>query len=212
MTRSVLMLLIVAACAAGCTPAYTVHLNTFSQIQEPLSRSTPIYVSTDPNSRNPILADIIASKIRTLLEEHGYTAAEKAADAGYVLTFRAGIDSTRVMDYTPVARPFGGFHGFYGGGFRGLGYGYTTYVPYIETVYAHWMDLRLFAQGPNAKDKTRPIWIGEAVVGRSDPEMRDSVNYLLIGLFEHFATDTRRWLTLTIKENDPRIEGLAALQ
>jgi siroheme synthase (precorrin-2 oxidase/ferrochelatase) len=212
MTRSVLLLLIIAACAAGCTPAYTVHMNTFSQIQEPPSQTTPIYVSIDPNSHNPILADVIAAKIRALLEEHGYTAAEKAADAGYVLTFRGGIDSTGVMDYLPVARPFGEFHGFYGGGFRGLGYGYTTYVPYIETVYAHWMDMRLFAQGPNAKDRTRPIWIGEAVVGRSDPEMRDSVNYLLIGLFEYFGTDTRRWLTMTIKEDDPRIEALAGIQ
>lgn len=210
MTRSVLMLLIVAAGAAGCTPTYTVHVNTFSQIPEPLNQSTPIYVSTDPNSRNPILADIISSKIRTLLEEHGYTAAETSAEAGYVLTFRAGIDSTRVMDYTPVSRPFYG--GFYGGGFRGLGFGYTTYVPYIETVYTHWMDMRLFAQGPNAPGNTRPMWIGEAVVGRSDPEMRDSVNYLLIALFEHFAADSRRWITLTIKENDPRIEGLAGLQ
>jgi hypothetical protein len=212
MTRSVLMLLIVAACAAGCTPTYTVHVNTFSQIQEPLSQTAPIYVSTDPNSRNPILADIIAAKIRTLLEEHGYTAAEKAADAAYVLTFRAGIDSTRVTDYMPVSQLFGGFYGFHGGGFRGLGFDYTTYVPYIETVYAHWMDLRLLAQGPSAKNKTQPIWIGEAVVGRSDPEMRDSANYLLLGLFEYFGADTRRWLTLTIKENDPRIEGLAGLQ
>ena len=212
MTRSVLLLLIIAACAAGCTPAYTVHMNTFSEIQEPPSQTTPIYVSIDPNSHNPILADVIAAKIRALLEEHGYTATEKAADAGYVLTFRAGIDSTGVMDYMPVSRPFGGFYGFYGGGFRGLGYGYTTYVPYIETVYAHWLDMRLFAQGSNAKDRTHPVWIGEAVVGRSDPEMRDSVNYLLVGLFECFSTDTRRWITMTIKENDPRIEALAGMQ
>ncbi len=211
MTRSVLMLLIVAAGVAGCTPVYTVHVNTFSQVQEPLSQSTPIYVSIDPNSRNPILADIIASKIRTLLEERGYPAAEKPADAACVLTFRAGIDSSRVMDYMPVSRPFGGFYGFYGGGPRGLGYGYTSYAPYIETVYIHWMDMRLFAHGPGAKDQTRPIWIGEAVVGRSDPEMRDSVNYLLIGLFDYFATDTRRWVGMTLKENDPRVQGLAGM-
>jgi hypothetical protein len=212
MTRRVLMLLIVAAGAAGCTPAYTVHVNTYSEIKEPLSQTTPIYVSTDPNSRNPILADAIASKVRTLLEEHGYTVAEKAEGAGHVLTFRAGIDSARVMDYMPVSRPFGGFYGRYGGGFRGLGYGYTSDVPYTETVYVHWMEMRLLAQGQNVKDKTRPVWIGEAVVGRSDAELRDSVNYLLIGLFEYFGADTERWVSMTIEEDDPRIQGLTETQ
>jgi len=206
MTRSTLMLLAATACVAGCTPVYTVHVNTFSELKEPLSQTAPIYVSIDPNSRNPILASTIASKIRTLLEEHGFTAAEKPEGAGYRLTFRAGIDSTRGVDYMPVYRPYGGFYGFYGGGYRGLGYGYTTYMPYIETVYAHWMEMRLFQ---DAKDRTRPVWIGEAVVGRSDAELRESVNYLLVALMDYFAADTERWATVRLKENDPRVEGLA---
>ncbi len=211
MTRCMLLLLIVAI-GAGCTPTYTVHVNTFSELKEPLSQTTPIYVSVDPNSRNPILADVIAAKARALLQERGYTPADKTQGAGYTLTFRAGIDSTRVLDYAPVARPFGGFYGFYGGGFRHFGYGYSTYVPYMETVYAHWVEMRLFTQGPDAKSKTRPAWIGEAVVGRSDAELRDSVNYLLLGLFEHFGADTQRWVSLRLKANDPRIEGLATVQ
>ena len=210
--RSTLLLLVVLACGAGCTPTYTVHVNTFSELKEPLSQTTPIYVSVDPNSRNPILANVIAAKARALLEERGYTPAEKAEGAGYMLTFRAGIDSSRVLDYMPVSRPFGGFYGFYGGGFRYFGYGYTSYVPYLETVYAHWLEMRLFPQGPNVKDRTRPVWIAEAVVGRSDAELRDSVNYLLIGLFEHFGADTQRWVSIRLKENDPRIEGLATVQ
>jgi hypothetical protein len=212
MTKHVLMLLAVAAGAAGCTPTYTVHVNTFSEIKEPLSQSTPVYVSPDPNSRNPILADAIAAKIRALLEERGYTTTEKAAGAGYTLTFRAGIDSSRVMDYLPVARPYGGFYGFYGGGYRGLGYGYTTYVPYIETVYVHWMEMRLYTPGQSTKDRSRPIWIGEAAVGRSDAELRESVNYLVVGLGEHFGADTRRWTHLRLRESDPRVGGMAEIQ
>jgi hypothetical protein len=218
MTRSTLLLLIVAACGAGCTPIYTVHVNTFSEIKEPLSQTTPIFVSTDPNSRNPILADVIAAKTRALLEEHGYTPAEKAEGAGYVLTFRAGVYPTTVLDYMPVYGPYGGFYGPYGGfyGFYGgyypFGYGYTGYVPYIETIYTHWMEMRLFAQGPNVKSRPRPIWIGEAVVGRSSADLRNSVNYLLIGLFDYFGADTRRWVSTRLKKSDPRVEALAAIQ
>jgi len=207
MTRSTLLLLIVTACGAGCTPTYTVHVNTFSEIKEPLSRTTPIHVSVDPNSRNPILADAMAAKTRALLGERGYAPSEKAEGAGYVLTFRAGIDSTRVLDYAPIYRPYGGFYGFYGGGFRHFGYGYSTYVPYVETVYTHWLEMRLFTPG-----KSRPIWIGEAVVGRSDAELRESVNYLLIGLVEYFGADTERWVSIKFKKGDPRVEGLATVQ
>ncbi len=211
MTRSMLLLLIVAACGAGCTPTYTVHVNAFSEIKEPLSRTTPLYVSIDPGSRNPIFADIIAAKTRALLEERGYTPAEKAEGAGYVLTFRAGIDSTRVLDYMPVYRPYGGFYGFYGR-YHHFGYGYSTYVPYIETVYAHWLEMRLFTPGPNVKGGSRPIWIGEALVGRNDAELRESINYLLIGLFEYFGADTQRWVSIKLKKDDPRVEGLAAVR
>ena len=211
MTRSTLLLLIVAACGAGCTRTYTVHVNTFSEIKEPLSRTTPIFVSIDPNSRNPILADVMAAKTRALLEERGYTPAEKAEGAGYVLTFRAGIDSTRVLDYMPIYRPYGGFYGFYGG-YHHFGYGYSTYIPYVETVYAHWLEMRLFSHDPDVKDRTRPLWIGEAMVGRGDAELRASVNYLLIGLFEYFGADTRRWISIRFKADDPRVEGLAAVQ
>jgi len=212
MTRLVSILLLVAGLGAGCTPVYTVHVNTFAEIKEPLSQTASIYVSADPNSRNPILADIMAAKIRTLLQEHGYTPAEKAEGARHILMFRAGIDTTRVMDYMPVSRPLGGFYGFHGGRFRGMGYGYTTYVPYLDTVYVHWLEMRLFGQGPNVKDKTRPVWIAEAIVGRSDAELRDSVNYLLIGLMEYFATDTKRWVSMRLPEDDPRVQGLAETQ
>jgi len=212
MNRYVVVLILVAVAGAGCAPTHRVHVNTFSEFREPLAAPASIHVATDPNSRNPILAGAIAARIGALLEERGYTPVERPEDADYVLTFRAGIDSTRVMDYMPVSRPFGAFHGFYGGRFRGFGYGYTTYVPYIETVYAHWMDMRLFAQTEQVRDRTRPVWIGEAVTGRSDPELRDSSNFLLVGLMEYFGTDTRQWVTLRVRRDDPRILGLAAMR
>jgi hypothetical protein len=214
MTRGTLLLLIVAAGSAGCTPTYIVQVNTFSEIKEPLSQTTPIFVSIDPNSRNPILANVIAAKTRALLEEHGYTATETPAGAGYALTFRAGVHPTTVLDYMPVYPPYGGFYGFYGfyGGYYPFGYGYAAYVPYLETVYSHWMEMRLFTQGPNAKGRPRPTWIGEAVVGRSSADLRNSVNYLLIGLVDYFGADTHRWVSIRLKKNDPRVEWLATVQ
>jgi hypothetical protein len=205
MTRYPLITILIAA--AGCTPTYRVHVNTFSQLKEPLSRGTAIYVAADPNSRNPILAEHIAAKLRAALRGEGYTAAEKAAGAAYMMTFRAGMDSSRYLDYVPVSRPYGGF-GYYGWYYRPWGFGYTTYVPYIETIYTNWLDTRLYPLGENA-NRTRPVWIGEAIVGTDEPDLRAAVNYLLVGIMEYFGTDTRTWRTMRLKPNDPRVVGLA---
>ena len=212
MTRYLLLLALVAAAAAGCTPVYTVHVDTFSQLKGPLPAGTSIYVSADPNSRNPILAETIASKLRSLLQERGYTPAPKAEGAAYMLTFRAGIDSTRVLDYAPVARPYG-FYGGFGGWHHGFGYGYGySYVPYIETVYAHWLETRLYPQGENAGSPPQPVWIGNAVAGMNTPELRLTINFLLVGFIDFFATDTERWVHVRLREDDPRVQALAEVR
>jgi hypothetical protein len=210
MTKRVLMLLMAAAGAAGCTPTYRVHVNTFSQFKEPLNPGASINVAVDPNSRNPILAEKMASKTATMLQDLGYSAAEKTEAAPYTLTFRAGVDISDYLDYIPISRPFGGYYGFHGGFHRGYGFGYTTYAPYVETVYTHWLEMRLYGPGGAAKGKT-PLWIGEAVVGMEDPEMREAVNYLLVGLMEYFGTDTGRWVSVAIKKDDPRVLALAEI-
>jgi hypothetical protein len=205
MTRYMPMLAIVAAGAAGCTPTYRVHVNTFADLAEPVSKTAPIYVATDPNSRNPILNRQIESKIKDLLQGYGYNPVDRAEAARYLLTFRAGVDSERVLDYAPIYRPYYGFYGWYGGPWH---YGYTTYVPYIETVYAHWLEMKLYAQDHTAGARGEPVWIGEAVVGRNDPELRKAVNYLLVGCIEYLGVDTEGWVTVKIKRDDPRLLGL----
>lgn len=212
MTRRVLILL-AALGAAGCTPTYRVHVNTFSQLKQPLGQGASLYVAVDPNSRNPILAARIDGKIRSLLQERGFDIAEKAAGAEYTVTFRAGINATSYLDYYPVSRPFGGYYGgfyggYYGGFYRGFGFGYTSYVPYIETVYAHWIEMRLYGPGNAGKARGQPVWIGEAVVGMDEPELRRAINYLLVGLMDYFEEDTERWVTVTLKDKDPRILAL----
>ncbi len=209
MTRYVLMLLLGAAGAAGCTPTYRVHVNTFSRLKEPLSKGTSLYVAVDPNSRNPILAEKIGAKMRAMLQDLGYGVAEKPENAQYTLTFRAGVDTSNHLEYTPLAGPFGGYYGLHGGFRHGFGWGYTTYVPYVETVYTHWLEARLYGQGDVIKGKTEPLWIGEAAVGMDSPELRQAVNYLLVGLAEHVGTDTQHWVTVTLKKDDPRVLAAA---
>lgn len=209
MTRNLLVLAIAAAGTAGCTSGYRVHVNTFTELGEPLGKTASIYVARDPNSRNPILGDQMAAKATRLLQDYGYNPVATAQTADYTLTFRAGVQSDRVTDYTPVYRPFGGFYGGYFGGWRG---GYTTYMPYIETVHTHWLEMRLFPRDETGKERAGPVWMGEAVVGRDDPELREAINYLLIGCIEYLGVDTTKWVTMTIKRDDPRVLSLAEVR
>lgn len=220
MTKLAWMLVAAAAALAGCTPSYKVHVNTYSELGEPLNPAASIYVAVDPNSQNPILRRQVASKIRDLLLGDGYNPVETPEAAAYTLTFEMGIDSERVLDYAPVSRPFGGYHGgYYGDGF-GWGLGYSTYAPYIDTIYTHWLRMRLYATkdtGPKTEDNeaVRPpgrqtVWLGEALVGTESPELREAVNYLLVGCIQYFGVDTKEWVTMTIKEDDPRIQGITA--
>lgn len=212
MTRRTLMLLLAAIGVAGCTPTYRVHVNTYSQFKEPLTQGTSIYVAVDPNSRNPILANRIASKMRSMLRDLGYDVPEKPEAAQYTATFRAGVNRESYLDYMPVAQPFG-YYGLYGGWYRpyGWGFGYTTYVPYIDTIYAYWLDTRLYGRGDIIKGKTQPVWIGEAVVGMDEPGTRQAMNYLLVGLMDYFGQDTEKWVTVTLKKDNPQVLAVAAI-
>jgi hypothetical protein len=221
MAKSAWILVAAAAALAGCTPSYRVHVNTYSELDGPLDQAAPIYVAVDPNSQNPILRRQIASKIRDLLLGDGFHPVETAEAATYTLTFEVGIDSERVLDYALVGRPFGSYYGGYrrGGGF-GWGLGYSTYEPYIDTIYTHWLRMRLYATkspGPNTEggETVRPagrqtVWLGEALVGTETPELREAVNYLLVGCVQYLGADTEEWVTMTIKEDDPRIQGITA--
>lgn len=206
MYRWILVLAAATAGAAGCTTSYRVHVNTYSELGEPLSRTAPIYVATDPNSRNPILARQIEAKIRELLRGNGYNPVATAEAADYTLTSELGMSSDRVVDYTPIYRPYGGFYG--GHFYRGWGFGYTTYMPYIDTVYTHWLRMRLYSQKAGGPDRQNVVWLGEAVTGTDDPDLREAVNYLLVACLEFFATDTREWVTVKIEKDDPRVLGI----
>jgi hypothetical protein len=204
-----MILIAAAACLAGCTPGYTVHVNTFADPNRAAIQGASVHVVGDPNSRNPILGRQIASKINELLRGYGYNPVDTADRANYVLTFEAGFNSNQVVDYTPMYRPFGGFSAGFGGRFHQGGFGYTTYMPYIDTIYVHWLRMKLYTKDGAALNQANVIWLGEAVTGADNPELRQAVNYLLVGCTEYFGVDTHEWATVTIKKDDPRIQGIA---
>jgi hypothetical protein len=187
-----------------------VHVNGFSELDRPISDKASIFVTVDPNSQNPIFDKEIKAKIEMLLKSHGYVPAPDVELADYRLAFQAGLDSRRVTGYTPLYRPFIGFHDRYWGDYN---YGYTRYVPYFETFYDQWLVMKVFTTGRDAASEAgQVVWIGEAMTDTSVADLRRVVNYLLVAGFEYFGVDTRKQMTLTIPPDDPGRTQLATFR
>jgi len=203
MNKLYLILLIISIYAAGCTSTFTIHINGFSEFDQPISDKASIYVAVDPNSRNPIFDKEIKTKIEMLLKSHGYVPVPDVEQADYRLAFHVGLDSHRVTGYTPLYRPYMGFHNRYWGSYN---LGYTRYVPYFETFYDQWLVMKVFATGrDDASEAGKVVWIGEAMTDTSIADLRRVVDYLLVAGFEYFGVDTKRQMALTIGPEDPRI-------
>ena len=210
MNKLYMILLTISICAAGCTTTYRVHVNGFSELDQPISDKASIYVTVDPNSQNPIFDKEIKAKIEMLLKSHGYIPAPDVEPADYRLAFQLGLDSHRVSGYTPLYRPSIGFHDRYWGEYD---FGFTSYVPYFDTYYNQWLVMKVFATGRTAASETgQVVWIGEAMTDTSVADLRQVVNYLLVAGFEYFGVDTKRQMALTIGPDDPRIIRISTLR
>jgi len=205
-----MILLTISICAAGCTTTYRVHVNGFSELDQPISDKASIYVTVDPNSQNPIFDKEVKTKIEMMLKSHGYIPAPDVEPADYRLAFQLGLDSHRVSGYTPLYRPSIGFHDRYWGEYD---FGFTSYVPYFDTYYNQWLVMKVFATGRTAASETgQVVWIGEAMTDTSVADLRQVVNYLLVAGFEYFGVDTKRQMALTIGPDDPRIIRISTLR
>lgn len=205
-----MVLLSISICVGGCSTVYTVRVNGFSKLDEPIKDKASIYVTADPNSRNPIFDNEIKAKMESLLKERGYVPASDVEHSDYRLAFRTSLDSRRVSGYMPLYYPYVSFHDRYWGNYH---FGYTSYVPYIDTYYDHWLVMKVFASRPGAAQKDEQVvWIGEAMAGTSVADLRGVVDYLLVAGFEYFGEDTGRQIILRILPDDPRIIRISALR
>lgn len=199
-------LLLAALGVAGCTGGYRVHVNGYAELNEPVERDAALFVALDPNAPNPIFARQIKTSAETLLTGYGYTVADTPEAADYRIRFQVGMKSETVMGYTPAYRPHFGARGGYP---NGLLFGYSTYTPYVDTLYDQWLILRLFKPGSDEADAESLVWVGEAMMSTDRAELRETVGYLLIGCIEYLGVDTGQKVTMTIKKDDPRLVGLA---
>ncbi len=206
MKRFCLLSAVLPIFLVGCAESYTVHVNGFSEVERPIWNMAAIYVAVDANSENLIFEKEIKRKTEKLLSLHGYVPSAKEQLADYRLSFEAGMDSREVRGYGYSHMPVRVGYGHYWNHYYG---DYGMYAPYARSFYNQWLRMRISDTGRlNPLRKGMVEWVGEAVTARYSGDLREAINYLLVGSFEYFGQDTKKRMTVTIDENDLRIKEI----
>jgi hypothetical protein len=206
MLKRIIILGTVALSATGCVSGHRVYVNGYAEPDESIERSAKFFVATDPNSPNPIFEKQIKKSAEALLASYGYTVTSSAEKATYRIRFQAGMNSETVMGYTPSYQAHFGVRGGYPGRY---GVGYSMQTPYFDTIYDQWLMLRLSRIGVDGPNGEKPVWVGEAMISTDRAELRETVNYLLIGCIEYLGVDTGRKVAVKIRKDDPRLLAIA---
>ena len=155
---------------------------------------------------DPIFEKEIKRKTEKLLSLHGYVPSAKEELADYRLSFEVGMDLREVTGYGHSPIPLQVGYGHYWNHYYGS---YGMYVPYARSVYNHWLIMRVSDTGRlNPLRKGIVEWVGEAATARYSADLREAINYLLVGSFEYFGQDTKKRMTVTIDENNPMIKEI----
>jgi hypothetical protein len=204
--KKLLVLAFLCCLLAGCGQPYIVHVNGFLEPGRSVSDEATIYVAVDANFHNPIFLNQIKGKIEKLLVRHEFTPADREDLADYRIDFAFGTMLHEVIRFGP----------YYGPGWLGpVGYrryqytDYGSYGPYAEYYREQRLAIRLSGAGRQNAGGGKVVWVGEAVNAGYRTDLRRTIDYLLVAIFEHFGQDTRKRITIHIDENDPRVMQIA---
>lgn len=203
---------------SGCATYYPVRINDYlstTQARSPFLPGATFFVMENRNDVNPILEAENKSKIERMLIGLGYgIASYDQADLflDFSYSMSPGMNTTEIR---PIYNPGGTetIQTYRSSGRTSTSIvtlpGYTTYAPYRVTVYTSSLILNVLDAGElRNRNAKKIIWIGENSLTSENPDLRDTINYLLVAAFERFGQSTERSIITNISENDPRIKKL----
>ena len=200
----------------GCA-TNRVYVNGFLDREQTkgIEASSAIAIIENTQVENPILEKEVQYKIKQLLTAKGHRVTG-VDDAQYVLSYSFGVGPGRTISGTmPVYHPGEIIRVDELGDREGRTHtviqlpSRTEYVPYLQTVYDRWLTVTLANAESYRTDKAADaLWLGEATSSGRNVNIRDEINYLLIGVFENFGLNTGQQLSVKIRRNDERLQNL----
>ena len=211
---SVLVILVFS----GCTPVYRVQVNGFAD-HDYVGRIVPnakICVTENTKAENPLLGKEIRTKIEKILKSKGFILSNtESADLLCAFNYGVGIGRTQIGSVPVQSPPITSsvIVSNQGGASQTTAImtpGPTTYVPYARTDYDRWLNIVILdAKSFREPKKEKVVWYGDIISSGSSRDLRTVMNYMLIAAFEEFGKDTKKGITIEIKENDERVKIFA---
>lgn len=203
---------------SGCV-SYPVRFNGYLSPDAKQSAVFPagstFWVLDEKDPKNQLLSEEIKRKINSLLREKGYRSAPYE-EATVFLAYSYAINPGIISGIRPETHPseIGTINTFTENGRVRTSFisfpGYTTYVPYKYTVYTSTLQLQaLDAKSLRDTKQQRSVWIGDAALTSQNPDLRETVNYLLVETFGHFGQDTKKSISDTFSPKDPQVKRLS---
>ncbi len=217
--KKILLVILGALFLSGCATYYSVRVNDYlypTLASAPIPAGATFFVLENKNEKNPILETEIKSKIETLLQNRGYKIGPYER-ADFYLSFTYSISSGKIIseirpEYVPGET--GVIQTYKPNGVTRTSIvtfpGYTTYVPYRVTVFTSTLTLNVLeAAVLRSNNESKIVWIGENSSTSQNPDLRDTINYLLVAAFEHFGENTGKSITINISRKDQRVREIA---
>jgi len=207
--------MIVVLVLGGCTPVYRVQVNGFADPDYAGSfvSNAKIYVIENTKVENPLLEKEIRTKIGKILKSKGLILSTiEAADLLCTFNYGVGMGLTRIGSIPIQSPPVTSSVTVSNQSGTAqtttiMTPGPTSYVPYTRTDYDRWLNIIISdARSFRESEKDKVIWYGDVISSGSSRDLRTVMNYMLVVAFEEFGKDTKKGITIEIKENDERVK------
>lgn len=215
-------LCLISAFLSSCATGPDVTASTYLAETVPFQRipvGTSFYVAANGDVANPIFDKRVKEKIEVLLRGRGYEL-RSADEARYRITYAYDLEGmTKVRSRPLYSRAFPPYHRFsvwgshYFDSHFGADLGYVvsvpeTYARYLARLRVRVVDTQAEQAQVEAPAEENVIWVGEASVESEDPDLRETINYLLVAAFEYFGVDTHGTEEIRVRWNHPLVEQL----
>lgn len=205
-----LILLLLGLFLSGCaTVSYQVQVSGYAQPGAAAVAPPPasFYVIDNREAKDPLLEQAVKGKIEKLLGIQGYVLTT-LDQADYYLVYSYGQGEGRPVTVPmPVYGPWQ-----YGGPWRPYAFAPLPdyyYAPAVQTVYDRWLLVNVIA-GSNYRGtgEFQRLWQGQARSTGASGDLRSTLNYLLVVLFQDFSKSTGPPRLVNIELDDFRAQEL----
>jgi hypothetical protein len=183
----------------GCGSTYNIRTTGFldkGSSQTQLAKGSSFAVIQNDKAENPILDKEVKKKIEYLLSKNGYRVVTPDK-ADYMLSYVYAIDGGRTVS-VPSAIPSNSKSKV------SMNFGDTT-----STEFTRSLILSVYDGDKFRKDKTlQVVWYGDTLSMGTSSDLREVMDFLLIGAFQHFGQDTGKQQRISIGGASPEAKEL----